>query len=104
MSCNIKSRWFYRDPKLGMTAAYTTREYTLQQIAKAFGVHYANVIRTVSTRVKYEIPAAQNTAFLSNISHNLMPAVRRLSMKCYVARPDLFSVTLLVTCKGTVRE
>lgn len=43
---------FYRstfdDPKSGMTAAYATGDYTLQNIADAFGVHYATVSRAVN--------------------------------------------------------
>jgi putative transposase len=58
-----KSLDYYRDsfedPKLGMTAAYATGDYTLQQVADAFGVHYATVSRAVSTRISRAIPAAQ---------------------------------------------
>jgi putative transposase len=60
-----KSLDYYRDSfedsKSGMAAAYATGDYTLQQIADAFGVHYATVSRAVSPRVRVEIPAAQNS-------------------------------------------
>ncbi len=46
-----KSLTFYRDTfedaKSGMMAAYATGDYTLQQIADAFSVHYATVSRAV---------------------------------------------------------
>jgi putative transposase len=51
----------FQDSKLGMTAAYATGDYTLQQIADAFGVHYATVSRAVSAQVQNEIPSAQNS-------------------------------------------
>jgi hypothetical protein len=48
----VKSLEYYRqtfdDAKLGMCAAYATGDYTLQQIADAFAVHYATVSRAVS--------------------------------------------------------
>ena len=37
----------YADPKEGMTRAYRTGDYTLAQVAQAFGVHYATVSRAV---------------------------------------------------------
>ncbi len=47
-----KSLTYYRDEfldsKLGMAAAYATGDYTLQQVADAFGVHSATVSRAVS--------------------------------------------------------
>lgn len=47
-----KSLSFYRDTfddaKSGMMAAYATGDYTLQQIADTFGVHYATVSRAVN--------------------------------------------------------
>jgi putative transposase len=47
-----KSLDYYRDTfedrKLGMAAAYTTGDFTLQQVADAFDVHYATVSRAVS--------------------------------------------------------
>jgi putative transposase len=36
------------DRKEAMRTAYATGDYTLQQIAEAFGVHYATVSRAVS--------------------------------------------------------
>jgi rRNA maturation endonuclease Nob1 len=49
-----KSRTFYcdtfEDAKSGMMAAYATGDYTLQQIADEFGVHYAAVSRAVSRK------------------------------------------------------
>ena len=43
---------FYRetfdDAKSGMIAAYSTGDYTLQQVADAFGVHYATVSRAIN--------------------------------------------------------
>ena len=46
-----KSLEYYRDamadPKLAMAAAYTTGDYTMQEIAMFFGVHYATVSRAV---------------------------------------------------------
>jgi putative transposase len=51
-----KSLDYYRNsfeaPKIGMTAAYATGDYTMQQIADAFGVHYATVSRAVNTRAR----------------------------------------------------
>ncbi len=38
----------FEDAKSGMMAAYATGDYTLQQIADAFGVHYATVSRAVN--------------------------------------------------------
>lgn len=35
------------DPKKGMVAAYATGDYTMQEIADFFGVHYATVSRSV---------------------------------------------------------
>jgi len=35
------------DRKRGMAEAYRTGDYTMQQIADAFGVHYATVSRAV---------------------------------------------------------
>ena len=47
-----QSLTFYRDTfedaKSGMMAAYATGDYTLQQVADAFGVHYATVSRAVN--------------------------------------------------------
>lgn len=37
----------HRDAKAAMAAAYASGDYTMQQIAKAFGVHYATVSRAV---------------------------------------------------------
>jgi putative transposase len=37
----------FEDEKSGMAAAYATRDYTLQAIADAFGVHYSTVSRAV---------------------------------------------------------
>ena len=49
-----KSLTFYRetfeDAKSGMMAAYATGDYTLQQVADAFGVHYATVSRAVNRK------------------------------------------------------
>lgn len=49
-----KSITFYRDTfddaKSGMMAAYATGDYTLQQIADTFGVHYATVSRAVNRK------------------------------------------------------
>ena len=45
---------FYRDtihePKAAMAAAYATGDYTMQQIADCFGVHYATVSRAVKRK------------------------------------------------------
>jgi len=38
----------FEDAKLGMIAAYSTGDYTLQAIADAFGVHYTTVSRAVN--------------------------------------------------------
>lgn len=38
----------YAQPKQGMVRAYGTGDYTLAQVAQAFGVHYATVSRAVS--------------------------------------------------------
>ena len=47
-----KSLVYYRDEfedaKQGMVAAYSTGDYTLQEIADAFGVHYATVSRAIN--------------------------------------------------------
>ena len=44
----------YRDtihePKAAMAAAYATGDYTMQQIADCFGVHYATVSRAVKRK------------------------------------------------------
>ena len=40
----------YADRKEGMAQAYSNRDYTLAQVAQAFGVHYATVSRAVSGR------------------------------------------------------
>lgn len=49
-----KSLYYYRDcfddKKQGMLAAYATGDFTLQQVADAFGVHYATVSRAVNGR------------------------------------------------------
>ena len=49
-----QSLTFYRDTfedaKSGMMAAYATGDYTLQQVADAFGVHYATVSRAVNRK------------------------------------------------------
>jgi hypothetical protein len=49
-----KSLMYYRDEfndaKLGMAAAYATRDYTLQAIADAFKVHYSTVSRAINDR------------------------------------------------------
>ena len=39
----------HRDPKAAMAAAYASGDYTMQQIAAAFGVHYATVSRAVKS-------------------------------------------------------
>jgi len=50
----------HANAKDGMRAAYASGDYTLQQVADGFGVHYATVSRTVSpTRPK----ASQNAIF-----------------------------------------
>jgi hypothetical protein len=38
--------------KAGMVAAYATGDYTMQQIAECFGVHYGTVSRAVAQAVK----------------------------------------------------
>ena len=38
----------YPDRKEGMAQAYAAGDYTLSQVARAFGVHYATVSRAVS--------------------------------------------------------
>jgi hypothetical protein len=38
----------YADRKEGMAQAYASGDYTLAQVAQAFGVHYATVSRAVS--------------------------------------------------------
>jgi hypothetical protein len=38
----------FDDKKEGMAAAYGTGDFTLQQVADAFAVHYATVSRTVN--------------------------------------------------------
>lgn len=38
---------YAENPKAGMAAAYATGDYTLQQVAQAFGVHYTTVSRAV---------------------------------------------------------
>ena len=47
-----KSLEYYRntmaDPKAAMVSAYATGDYTMQEIAKFFGVHYATVSRAVN--------------------------------------------------------
>ena len=47
-----KSLNYYRemfdDAKSGMMAAYATGDYTLQEVADAFGVHYATVSRATN--------------------------------------------------------
>jgi hypothetical protein len=40
----------YADRKEGMAQAYASGDYTLAQVAKAFGVHYATVSRAVSRK------------------------------------------------------
>jgi transposase-like protein len=40
------------DIKAGMVAAYATGDYTMQQIADCFGVHYATVSRAVAQTMK----------------------------------------------------
>ena len=40
-------RDFLADPHVAMSAAYATGDYTMQQIAEYFGVHYATVSRAV---------------------------------------------------------
>ncbi len=51
-----KSLDYYRDTfedvKDGMRAAYATADYTLQNVADAFGVHYSTVSRAVALRGK----------------------------------------------------
>ncbi len=46
-----KSLEYYRDtiaePKAAMAAAYATSDYTMQEIAMCFKVHYATVSRAV---------------------------------------------------------
>ncbi|MCK9605913.1 MAG: transposase [Methylomonas sp.] len=39
----------FPSPKVGMQKAYATGDYTMQQIADAFGVHYATVSRAVNS-------------------------------------------------------
>ena len=39
------------DPNAAMSAAYATGDYTMRQIADAFGVHYATVSRALKRRV-----------------------------------------------------
>ncbi len=38
----------YADPKKGMVQAYRSGDYSLAQVAEAFGVHYATVSRAMS--------------------------------------------------------
>lgn len=45
LSCFVNA---YAQPKQGMVRAYGTGDYTLAQVAQAFGVHYATVSRAVS--------------------------------------------------------
>jgi REP element-mobilizing transposase RayT len=40
----------YADRKEGMAQAYATGDFTLSQVAEAFGVHYATVSRAISKR------------------------------------------------------
>jgi putative transposase len=40
----------YADRKEGMAEAYATGDFTLSQVAEAFGVHYATVSRAISNR------------------------------------------------------
>ena len=40
----------FEDKKQGMAAAYATGDYTLQQVADAFAVHYATVSRAVNRK------------------------------------------------------
>ena len=42
---HYRDKW--ADAKKGMVAAYATGDYTMQQIAGCFGVHYATVSRAV---------------------------------------------------------
>jgi REP element-mobilizing transposase RayT len=42
----------FDDKKAGMVAAYATGDYTMQQIADGFGVHYATVSRAVAQAMK----------------------------------------------------
>jgi hypothetical protein len=41
-----------KDVKAGMVAAYATGDYTMQQIAECFGVHYPTVSRAVAQAMK----------------------------------------------------
>jgi hypothetical protein len=50
----------YADAKAGMARAYSTGDYTLAQVAQAFGVHYSTVSRAV--RGKPEDPSAPGPA------------------------------------------
>ena len=47
----LRHGWHYRDtmevPKAAMAAAYTTGDYTMQEIAMCFGVHYSTISRAV---------------------------------------------------------
>ena len=42
----------YPDRNEGMAQAYATGDYTLAQVAQAFGVHYATVSRAVSGEIR----------------------------------------------------
>ena len=39
----------YRDPHVGMVAAYRSGDYSMKAIADQFGVHYSTVSRAVKT-------------------------------------------------------
>jgi len=39
-------------PKAAMAAAYATGDYTMQEIATCFGVHYSTVSRAVRQKLK----------------------------------------------------
>lgn len=50
----------YADPTEGMARAYGTGDYTLAQVAQAFGVHYITVSRAVSgKRASRNIPGPE---------------------------------------------
>jgi hypothetical protein len=44
----------YADPKEGMARVYSTGDYTLAQVAQAFGAHYSTVRRAVRSPVGFE--------------------------------------------------
>lgn len=44
----------YTDAKIGVQEAYKTGDYTMQQIAQAFGIHYSTVSRIINR--KHKVP------------------------------------------------